>query len=298
MSEAPGIVWLASFPKSGNTWFRIFLANLAAGRDEPVDINDLDERGGIASSRHEFEAATLLDSGLLPHADIDRLRPRIYERIAVEAKTQRWIKVHDAYTLTDGGEPMLGLGAARAAIYLARDPRDVATSLAHHNSTSVDAAIELMNRPDGALCRGRDAQPPQLRQQLLGWSGHASSWLEQTDLRVHLLRYEDLRADPHRAFAAALAFAERPARDADIARAIRHADFAELQRQERERGFTERTSRSAPFFRAGQVGGWRGELTPGQVARIEAAHAPMMTRLGYQLSEVGVEAAASGAGQA
>ena len=99
MSDAPGIVWLASFPKSGNTWFRIFLANLAAGRDEPADINDLDERGGIASSRHEFEAATLLDSGLISHADIDRLRPRIYERIAAETKAHRWIKVHAASTL-------------------------------------------------------------------------------------------------------------------------------------------------------------------------------------------------------
>ena len=274
----------ASFPKSGNTWFRIFLANLAAGRDEPADINDLDERGGIASSRHEFEAATLLDSGLLPHADIDRLRPRIYERIAADTKAQRWIKVHDAYTLTEGGEPMLGRGAARAAIYLARDPRDVAASLAHHNSTAIDAAIELMNQPDGALRRGLGAQPPQLRQQLLGWSGHVASWLEQTDLRVHLMRYEDMRADPHRAFAAALAFAERPARVEAVARAIRHADFAELQRQERERGFTERASRSSPFFRAGQVGGWRGELTRDQVTRIETAHAPVMTRLGYEPS--------------
>ena len=70
------IVWLASFPKSGNTWFRIFLANLAAGESGPSDINDLDERGGIASSRREFDAVTLLESGLLSHDEIDRLRPR------------------------------------------------------------------------------------------------------------------------------------------------------------------------------------------------------------------------------
>ena len=61
MTAPAGIIWLASFPKSGNTWFRIFLANLAAGEDESADINNLDERGGIASSRHHLEAATLLD---------------------------------------------------------------------------------------------------------------------------------------------------------------------------------------------------------------------------------------------
>jgi aryl sulfotransferase len=291
VSGPPGIVWLASFPKSGNTWFRIFLANLTADRDEPADINDLDERGGIASNRGQFEAATLLDSGLVPHDEIDRLRPRIYERIAAEATEQRWIKVHDAYTLTADGEPMLSR-AARAAIYLARDPRDVAVSLAHHNNTTIDAAIALMNRPDGALARGRRGQAPQLRQQLLGWSGHAASWLGQTDTPVHLVRYEDLQAGPAPVFAAALRFAERPASDDEIARAVRHADFDELQRQERERGFVERTSRTAPFFRAGQAGRWRSELTADQVARLEAAHAPMMTRLGYELSEASAEAAA------
>ena len=71
MTARAGIIWLASFPKSGNTWFRIFLANLAAGENGPADINNLDERGGIASSRHEFEAATMLDSGLISHDDID-----------------------------------------------------------------------------------------------------------------------------------------------------------------------------------------------------------------------------------
>src|SRR4051794_17975654 len=116
-----GIVWLASFPKSGNTWFRIFLANLAAGEPGPADINRFAERGGIASSRHEFEAATMLDSGLMSHADIDCLRPRIYEAIAAEQTEQRWIKVHDAFTYTAAGEPLFGRGVARAAIYLVRD---------------------------------------------------------------------------------------------------------------------------------------------------------------------------------
>jgi len=290
VSGPAGIVWLASFPKSGNTWFRIFLANLTAGEAGPADINDLDERGGIASNRQDFEAATLLDSGLLTPDDIDGLRPRIYERIAAEAREQRWIKAHDAYTLNSDGEPVLGRRAGRAAIYLARDPRDVAVSMAHHNNTSIDRAITTMGEADSALCRGRTGQPQQLRQQLLGWSGHVASWLDQTDVPVRLLRYEDMRADPFTTFRAALRFAERPAEDDEIRRAIRHADFDELQRQETERGFAERTSRTTLFFRTGQAGAWRGVLAPEQVARLEADHAAMMTRLGYELS--GVSAAA------
>ena len=45
-----GIYWLASYPKSGNTWFRAFLCNLQEDGEEPADINDL-ATGGIASAR-------------------------------------------------------------------------------------------------------------------------------------------------------------------------------------------------------------------------------------------------------
>jgi aryl sulfotransferase len=283
MTAPAGIIWLASFPKSGNTWFRIFLANLTAGENGPADINNLDERGGIASSRHEFEAATMLDSGLLSHDDIDDLRPRVYEAIAAGAAEQRWIKVHDAYTSTTAGEPLLGRTAGRA-VYLVRDPRDVAVSLAHHNSTSIDDAIKLMGAVEGALCRGRKGLAPQLRQKLTGWSGHVTSWIDQTDAPVHVLRYEDLAAAPAECFAGALEFAGRSATPTEIERAVRHADFAELQRQEGEKGFAERMSRTAPFFRSGRRGSWRETLSGEQVARIEEAHAPMMQRLGYEVT--------------
>ena len=286
MTVPGGIIWLASFPKSGNTWFRILLANLTAGESGPSDINNLDERGGIASSRHEFEAATMLDSGLLSHDDIDGLRPRVYEAIAAEASEQRWIKVHDAYTATPGGEPLLGWKVARAAVYLVRDPRDVAVSLAYHNSTTIDDAIKLMNAADSALCRGRKGMAPQLRQKLMGWSGHVTSWLDQTDIPVHVIRYEDLVAAPAGGFAGALKFADRSATQAEIERAIRHADFAELQRQESEKGFAERTSRNAPFFRSGRVGGWRETLTAAQADAIEQCHAATMTRVGYVVQRI------------
>lgn len=64
--------------------------------------------------------------------------------------------------------------AGRAAVYLARDRRDVPISLAHHNSTTIDDAVKLMNAADGALCHGRKNIATQFR--LQGWSGHAKNW--------------------------------------------------------------------------------------------------------------------------
>ncbi len=70
-------------------------------------------------------------------------------------------------------------------------------------------------------------------------------------------------------------------------RAAEAARFEKLQAQERRAGFAEWENRAAakqPFFRKGMVDGWRDELSRDQIARIEAAHAPMMARLGYALS--------------
>jgi aryl sulfotransferase len=288
MTVPAHIVWLASFPKSGNTWFRIFLANLTKGDSTPADINNLDECGATAGSRYEFEATTMLDSSLLSHDEIDDLRHRVYEAIAAEASKERWIKVHDAYTTTQSGQPLLGRNVARAAIYLVRDPRDVAISLAHHqvDSVTIDDVIKLMNSADSAFNDGRKGLAPQLRQKLTGWSGHVTSWLDQTDVPVHVVRYEDLQTAPVEFFAGALKFAGRFATPQEIEQAVRHADFAELRRQEDEKGFVERISRSAPFFRSGRAGDWRDKLTADQIACLEDAHAPTMQRLGYQLSVI------------
>lgn len=289
-------IWLVSYPKSGNTWFRMLVANLST-TDRPVDINDLPERGGIASAREPFDHLLLIDSGLLTHDEIDCLRPRVYEALArgapddeydtpAAAPPVRFVKTHDAYTLTSKGEPLLaGRRGAQGAIVVVRDPRDVAPSLANHNRSSVDDAIAFMNDKAAAFCGTTDQKPNQLRQQLPGWSGHIATWLDQTDVPVHLIRYEDMTADTAGTLHRALAFAGRAASDEEIERAVRFADFAELKSQEADKGFREAPPRAqARFFRRGEAGAWRDELTEAQVARIEAAHAPMMQRLGYPLS--------------
>jgi len=288
-------IWLASYPKSGNTWFRILVANLSAKDGKPADINDLPERGGIASARGPFDYLTLLDSGLLTHDEIDNLRPRMYEELArgddddeydkpPDAPAVRFVKVHDAYTLTTKGEPLLaGPRGADAAIVIVRDPRDVAPSIANHNRVDIDKAIALMNDPQAVYCAKPGRMDQQLRQQVPGWSGHIATWLDQTDIPVHLIRYEDMQADTFATFREALEFSGRPATDEDIRRAVSYAGFAELQQQEEAKGFAEAPRQPGGlFFRRGAAGAWRDELTPEQVARIEAAHAPMMLRLGYE----------------
>jgi len=295
-------IWLASYPKSGNTWLRMLLAGAAQGG--PLDINDLAANSGIASARSPFDQLTLIDSGLLTYDEVDALRPCVHEHLArgIEddagqqrdpAAPVRFVKTHDAYTLTPRGEPLLaGAGGASGAIVIVRDPRDVAPSLAHHAGGGIDAAIDFMADHRSAFCDKPARQHNQLRQKLLSWSDHVESWLDQTDIPVLPIRYEDMIAETSETLRQALTFSGLTVAEADIAHAVDSARFTALSQQEQVHGFREAPRRKAAgaFFRRGQAGAWRDELSPDQVARLEAEHAPVMLRLGYALTATGGDA--------
>lgn len=287
------IIWLASFPKSGNTWLRLLLANLAA--DEPCSINDLGGQGGIASGRLRFDDTCLIASGLLTHEECDRMRPALYRHIARTCVPDgsgkngllsdwQWIKTHDAWTRTSTDEPLLGGGeAARAAVLIVRDPRDVVASLANHNGDTLVQAAALMADPGGAFAGRCDRQPLQLRQQLLGWSGFHDSWIAQREVPVHVLRYEDMQADTPGALGALLAALGLAVDKALLVRAAERSTFAQVQAQEAESGFQEAPLRMSTgrFFRSGRSGGWREELDAPLRKQIEHDHAAMMRNFGY-----------------
>lgn len=274
-----GIYWLASYPKSGNTWFRTFLRNLLQDGDVPVDINEL-HTGSIASARGWLDEVLGFDTAELAADEVERLRPDVY-RWDAQSEETGYHKIHDAYTMTVDGEPLVSREATCGALYLLRNPLDVAPSLANHNHISIDAAIKTMADIDHAIGRSRTGLPDQVRQRLLSWSSHVLSWVDADGLDVHPIRYEDMIERPVSTFTAAARFLQLPDEPARIAKAIRFSEFGELSRQEKERGFRERPPRTRHFFREGRSGGWRETLSADQVAKIIADHGEVMRRFGY-----------------
>jgi len=274
------IYWLASYPKSGNTWLRLLLANYRQPDGRPVGINDLG--GSIAASRELFEEAVGIDSSELSAAEIMRCRPQVYRALAARTTEPLFIKVHDAHAFTPTGEALFPPEVTSGVVYVARNPLDVVTSLAHHRGATADEAIRFMcdERATVAVQPGR--LDPQLPQVLGSWSGHVRSWLDGPLLRLHVLRYEDLLADPASTFHAIVRFAGLPIDEARIAAAAEATRFDRLQSQELEQGFAERLAGSTrPFFGHGVSGGWRDELTAAQVGVLIDAHGETMRRFGY-----------------
>lgn len=274
-----GIYWLASYPKSGNTWFRAFIRNLLDNGDSPADINEL-TTGAIASGRGWLDEVLGFDTADLTHNETDQLRPAVY-RWALKDDEIGYHKIHDAYTYTKDGSPLVGTDSTLGALYIIRNPLDVATSNANHNGTTIDQAIERMGNPASCLASGRKGLPHQARQKLLTWSQHVLSWAEAPDLNCNIIRYEDILTDPMNTFSHAAAFLQLPTEPERIEKAIRFSEFKVLSQQESERGFKERPRLAKSFFNSGQSGSWRTKLTPEQIAKIIADHHKVMQRFGY-----------------
>lgn len=274
-----GIYWLASYPKSGNTWFRAFLRNLQDDGADPVDINELNT-GSIASDRGWLDEVLGFDTAEFTPDEVDELRPAVYDWSTAEAAIG-YHKIHDAYTWVRDDQALVGRRATRGALYIVRNPLDVAPSAAHHWHCSIDQAIERMGNPDMALCRSRQGLPGQVRQRLLSWSGHVLSWVDAPDLDRLVIRYEDMLADAFATFGRAAAFLQLPSAPERVAKAVRFSDFQVLSRQEVAKGFRERPRHAERFFRQGKTGGWRDRLTPAQINRIVADHGDAMRRFGY-----------------
>ncbi|NGM24194.1 sulfotransferase domain-containing protein [Roseomonas stagni] len=268
-----GLVWLASYPKSGNTWMRILLANLLAGRAEPADINRLSEEESLMG-RWRFGDDMLVDADLLDSRELARMRPLHAGFVASRQTTPFFCKTHDRFAGEDGA-PSLG-AAARGAVYLLRDPRDVAISLAYHLGATVDEALARMTDP--AHHFGGARQLPYL---LGDWGGHVAGWTGQGLTPTHVVRYEDLRRDTAAVLRGVLRFLGGQATEVEVSRAIAHSSLEALQGQEAAKGFRERQPGQARFFRAGQVGEWQRVLTPAQLETIEEHFGAVMIRFGY-----------------
>ena len=272
------IIWLASYPKSGNTWLRAVLTAYLRNDGEPAPINAL-VGPSIATSRELFDDVVGLPSSDLTVEEVLRLRPLLHERLAAELEPPAFVKVHDACVRTAAG-PLFPRAATKGAVYLVRNPLDVAVSYAHHQQWSVERTVEEMNR-SGAGCalrprRIHDSFPDAM----LSWSANVTSWVD-AEAPVHVARYEDFLADPVESFGAVVRFAGLEWSASRLARAVEHARFERLRAQEERDGFRLRQPTAPSFFRSGRRGEWRTALTPRQVGALVEAHGPVMERFGY-----------------
>ena len=272
---AGGILWLASYPKSGNTWIRIFLENLFRDAARPVSINELNVVGFGDAHIPLYERIGGRPVAGMDDAAIHALREPLQRFLANRPETSI-VKTHNLLGEHEG-RPLIHLEHSMGAIYIARNVFDVTVSLARHYNLAIEDAVE-------AICSPAMRTPTTAAAvfQVLGrWCDHYRSWTGVPGFEPLVLRYEDMKAKPMKAFDRVVRFLKLPANPARVAKAVKFSSFDEVARQERAGGFRERVREDQVFFHSGRVGGWRQQLTPGQVARLVEVHGEVLSELGY-----------------
>lgn len=274
-----GINWIASYPKSGNTWVRILLTFYRKPELAETSLHQLD---GVISATDAslFDELTGATSSDLTLEHLLPLRPGFHRALVDELPENRLAKTHDLARLGDGS-PLFWAESTARAIHLVRNPLDVALSYASHTGVPLDDMIKTMAKADAKIGRRDTRLNIALEQPLGSWSTHTDSWTEVTEFPVLTLRYEDLLADTEQGLTKVLRFLGTEPEPERVRGAVELARFDRLKAKEAAEGFAIPVAPGAQFFRSGQSDGWRHHLSPSQVDRIREDHGATMARFGY-----------------
>lgn len=266
--------WVAAYPKSGSTWVRLMLKSylpaVADYSDSPMPF---------------FQACCAMPCTTLEPWQEVAIRGAALYHIAIMANNvQSLIKTHHVFG-TLAGVPLFAPAWTRKVIYVIRDPRDVACSMAYHFQQTHEEAVEFMadNSQLGDLEDGK------MHHVLTTWSQHVKSWTTQKVIPTVIVKYEDLHADCYAEMSEVVEFMGWDLNEDRLRAAIAVNTFDKLRALEEKQGFIE-AKPHGPFFRRGQVGAWRDELSEELVEKIEREHGEQMLAVGYEPELVEVAA--------
>lgn len=288
MTDLKRIIWLASYPKSGNTWMRSLLAHYFMPKGKAPDINNLRQFTTGDVRKDFFDAAA---GGAYKASTLEewmRVRPRALQLIAGSKQGHHFVKTH-CQTIRLFDRDVIPPELTAAAIYIVRNPFDLAPSFARHQDCDIDTAIERMSHPDMMMSTAEGIF------EILGrWDGHVAAWTQAPGLPIHVVRYEDLLEKPGPTMRRLLeGFLKLKVDKPKLAYAVKSTSFDVMRRQEQQLGFTEKPSVMTQFFAKGRAGAWREDLTPEQVGRIRTEFADMLEKWYPELLQETAEFAAS-----
>ena len=270
------IIWLASYPKSGNTWMRAFLHNLLRAPKEGYDINKITDFTVSDSSAAFYKRALTRPWQEWTHQDVADRRWDVQEMITKLHPDNVFVKTHNAL-IEYLGRPIIHMEHTAGAIYIVRNPLDMVISLSHHYGVDMEEAVRIINDPQNGSI---------MREELVyeihsNWANHVESWTGQPHAGLLVLRYEDMLTKPMQAFSKVNNFLGLNAPKDRLQHAIDMSSFKKLRDQEDQKGFKERSDKAQKFFREGRSGQWRDILTPKQINQIVEANKVQMERFGY-----------------
>ena len=284
------IIWIASYPKSGNTWIRSLLCAYLFTKDGKFDFN-------LLKNIKQFSSKNLASD----YVDNQNYQLRIFknwipsQKIINNDKKIHFHKTHNALC-TINGNKFTDAFNTMTAIYIVRDPRNLITSLSHHYEIDLKEAFHFLTNKRKTIfpinfMNNDEVKNSHQDVNFLGdWSGHYQSWKNIGFCPIKIIKYEDILLDTRAVFISILEFLSQfiklEIKKEKISKSLNSTSFEILSQMEEKQGFDEatvlyKTKQKVKFFNLGKKNDWKKLLDNETIKKIDNAFKNEMRELNY-----------------
>ena len=280
------IIWIASYPKSGNTWLRSFISSYYFSKKGKFNFS-------LLMNILQFPSVKFTKKNL--NSELEASNNWIYNQNQFfSGENIHFIKTHNSLNQYKGNSfttNNLSLGA----IYIVRDPRNLITSMTHHYSLSYEQAYKkLIDENASLLEKSREGDYSNFS--FLGsWSSHFKSWKNCKDFKTLFVKYEDLENNKYDSFKKIVQFINSLKQDKSslnekkFLNSINSTNFSNLRNKEEIEGFEEsvnsKSGERKRFFNLGFNNRWQKILPKNILTKLNNNLQSDLNDLGYKINE-------------
>tara|TARA_B100001250_G_C19803496_1_gene792190 strand:+ start:1532 stop:2365 length:834 start_codon:yes stop_codon:yes gene_type:complete len=275
------IIWLASYPKSGNTYVRSFLSAYYFTKNGEFDFE-------LLKFIEQFPDKQFFNGFIKTKKEASEKWLSI-QRELVKSKKIKFLKTHSAYG-SYNNNPFTSSEVSIGSIYIVRDPRNIISSLMNHFSLKKKDAVGMLFDEN----RGIKSEDNNFATYtfLSSWSNHFKSWANIKSFKTIIIKYEDLQNNNEKVFIDLIKFINGLLNNNQgidyqkFKKALDTTNFDFLKKKESEEGFLEaifskERGKKIPFFNLGFKNSWKNLLDKKTIEKIEFKFQKEMKSMKY-----------------
>ena len=281
------IFWIASYPKSGNTWLRTLISSYYYSNDG-FYTQELIKQIGQFPEKKYFESFEYDPKSVIGTSNF---WIKAQEKINRDKKL-RFFKTHNVFGKINNN-PFTSKENSIGCIYIVRDPRNVITSLSNHYELDYEKSLEWMTNHKKYIYDNRGENDYGNFQFISSWSNNYKSWKIQRDVPIKIVRYEDLLEKTYEVTKDIIGFINKTSKiqvKIDIKKlknSVNSTLFVKLKKLEKNNGFSEaifskKKNKMIPFFNLGPDNNWEKILNKSFDDKLCNIFAKDLLELGYK----------------
>ena len=283
------IFWIASYPKSGNTWLRTLISAYYYSNNGIFNQSILKNIEQFPEKKH------FVDFNYDPEIVTDTAKFWINSQKKINKDNKiRFFKTHNIFGKVNNFD-FTNKDNSAGCIYIVRDPRNVITSLENHYEMRHEEALKWITNLNKYIYDAHKIKEDGYSnfQFISSWSMNYKSWNIQKKIPVKIIKYEDLLKETFVVFKDIVEFVNKTLNIKEkinidkLKNSVNSTNFNKLKNEEKNNGFIEavlskKNKEKIPFFNLGPDNDWRKILDKNQQSKLTNIFKEDLIELGYE----------------